>query len=60
MSGASQEAAKSSPRRTQSILSTRGTLSSKVIGVTNLSVIGITNDGFIKATEENMSIGSCF
>jgi len=60
MLDASQEAARSSPRRTQSMLSTRGTPSSKVIGVTNLSVIGITNDGFIKANKENISIGSCF
>ena len=56
MSGASQEAAESSPRRTRSMLSTRGTPSSKVTGVTNLSVIGITNNGFIKATKENVSI----
>jgi len=60
MSGASQEAAESSPRQTRSMRSTYATLSSKVTGVTNLSVIGITNDGFIKATEENVSIESQF
>jgi hypothetical protein len=42
------------------MLSMRGTLSLKVIGVTNLLVISITNNGFIKATKENVSIGSCF
>jgi hypothetical protein len=60
MSGASQEAAKSSPRQTRSIQGTRGTPSLKVIGVTNLLVIGITNNGFIKATKENVSIRSYF
>ena len=60
MSGASQEAAESSPKQTRNIYSTYATLSLKVISVTNLSVIGITNDGFIKATEENVSIESHF
>jgi hypothetical protein len=60
MLGVSQEAAKSSPRQTQSMLSTCSTLSLKVIGVINLSVIDITNNGFIKATKENISIRSCF
>ena len=60
MLGASQEAAESSPRQTRSMRGTYGTPSLKVIGVTNLLVISITNDGFIKATEENVSIRSYF
>jgi hypothetical protein len=60
MLDASQEAAKSSPRWTQSMLSICGTPFSKVIGVINLLVISITNDGFIKANKENVGIESCF
>jgi phage I-like protein len=60
MLGASQEVAKSTPRQTQSIRGTRGTPSLKITDITNLSVIGIINNGFIKATKENVSIRSYF